>query len=163
MGLLEKVRIQGSTGVVATGATTVRSSIVDMAGAEGCLFICHETSLGVGASSGGTANLQVKGSTANSTGSMVALRPSGSTVASTGGMIVSTDNGITNTFDNSVYVVDVIKPVAKRYLMLVADGYEEIGTITSIRYDVRKGGSTSFNANTTFVNATTSVVGPVSS
>lgn len=162
-GMLERVRIQGSTNVVASGATTVRSTIIDMSGADGCLFICHETSLGTAATTGATATLQVKGSTGNSTGSMVALRPSGSTIASTGGMISVSDVGTAGNFDQSVYAIDVVKPVAKRYLMLTAENFTGIGTITAVRYNVRKGGSTSFNANTTFVNASTTVVGPASS
>lgn len=162
-GLLERVSAKGSTGVVATGATTVRTAIIDMQGADGCLFIAHESSLGTQATTGAIGRWILKGSTGDSTGSMIAMRPSGSTVASTAGMIQTSDIGVTAQFDNSVTLIDVVKPVAKRYIMFQVDAMTGVGAVTGLKYNLRYRGSTSVNANTTFVAATTTVVGPVTS
>lgn len=99
------------------GATTGAS--VDMAGYDGCAFVCNVGT----ATSGATATLAVR--TSASTGSWVAI--SGATCVSTGGA------------DNGLLMVDVYKP-RKRYLSpLLTIGTTILvhGGVTAYRYHAR--------------------------
>jgi len=161
MGLLQKAEVGGSTGAVVTGATTIRSAIVDTAGAEGVLFIVHGTSLYAGATTGQIARFRVLGSTANSTGSVTHLRSPGTTAASTAGHIQSSDRGVATTFDYSVTAVDVVKPT-KRYVYLAVDQSSEGRTLSWIKYGLGRQGSTEAQDSTS-LQGSTSVIGAATS
>lgn len=101
-----------------TVATTTGASL-DMAGYDGCAFVC---TIG-NATSGATATLAVRGSA--STSSFVAI--SGATCVSTGGA------------DNGLLMIDVYKP-RKRYLsptLAIGTTILVHGGVTAYRYHAR--------------------------
>lgn len=161
MGLLQNSELFGSTGAVVTGATTIRSAIVDSAGAEGVLFIIHGTSLFTAATTASMARWRVLGSSANSTAGAIAMRSAGTTAASTAGHVLSSDVGLATSFDYKVGAIDVIKPT-KRYVYIAGDLTSDGRTIAALKYGLRRRGSTEAQDSTSIFGST-SVVGAATS
>lgn len=156
MGLLDKVELVPSTHArTAVDTTTILSPIVDMAGADGFLFI-HDQSSG----SSGTPLYRLLASSANSTAGMNHLRPPGTTAASTAGMLTCGTLGADN-LDNSKVMIDVVRPVGtlNRYYMIAVDGASDITSMTMLKYNLTRMGSTQAKDSTS-LGGTTSVVGP---
>lgn len=138
MNLLKNVKIDQILGYYAAGTTARTSSIIDMQGYEGVLFVA-----GLGTIiEGGTVNVQVLQNTANTTVGMAA-------VAGTSAHTVTAANAL---LTQSAIVVDVYKPL-ERYLEVTVTPASENAVIlgvTAIRYK----GKMAPNANADLLTST---------
>lgn len=127
MNLLKNVKIDQILGYFAAGTTAKTSSIIDMQGYEGVLFIAEFGTI----IEGGTINVQVLQDTDSGGGAMAAVA---GTAAHT---VTATDAARTQ----SAIAVDVYKPL-KRYLEVTVTPAVQnavICGVTAIRYKGKMG------------------------
>lgn len=160
MGLIDKIQFVPSTQPrIAIATTGYRSSIVDMDGAEGCIFAWMQSS---GATSGGVTAFRVLGSSANSTAGMVHMH-----AGTTGSVVTMSSAAYAGaTMDNKFVAIDVVKPAgnpAKRYVMLAVDNSSTINSILAIKYGLRLKGDSDITDGSSQILATTSIVGAATS
>ena len=160
MGMIDKVQFVASTQVqnAAIATTGCRGPIVDMEGAEGCLFTFQQSS---GGTSGGATAFFVQGSTGNSTAGMKYLKGNGGTTGTLITMSSGAHAGIT--MDNKFVAIDVVKPVHKRYVQLVVENCTSWLHITAMKYGLRHQGSSDVSLDSSQVLGTTSVIGAATS
>lgn len=118
--LTEVTALKQVLGYQADGQTDPDTATVDMAGYDGCVFICH-----VGTITGsGTVSMQVKGSATDAVGAAIS------------GAVAQADAAADS---DKVLIVDLWKP-AFRYLAATitrATDNSIIGAVTAIRYAPR--------------------------
>ncbi len=123
--LLQNVKIDAIGALVAASNNTDdNSSRVDMAGYEGCLFLCTCTVF----AAGGVATLTIEGGTTDADpGAANALTGASATITDAAGA----------TYNNGILAINVHKPL-KRYLQAVrtsAGGNVTFGPLIAIRYN----------------------------
>ena len=133
------IRLASTTAKGVTNPTTAYSQIVDMLGAEGCMFILTRSSEGASAAS----TMVAQGSSVNSTAAMVTYQEKLAITAST-----------QNIWDARVHLFDVHKP-DKRYLRVKVAG-NSTGDLKflALRYGLRKPGSTSLHGSSSVGGST---------
>jgi len=150
--LLSYVNIIKASTARITGATTIHSKAVDMAGFEGCLFVLVGSTLLMG-TSGSTAGvkkvqLYVKGSTASA----------GTFARYTG--FAGSSSGLAAGVNDRVLMVDCYRP-EKRYLKACVKGASsansQIDCIMAIQYSGKRPGSSALQNSTTVVGSTVMV------
>jgi len=133
------IRLASTTALGVTNPTTAYSQIIDMQGAEGCLFILTRSS------EGGSANstMVAQGSSVNSTAAMVTYQEKLSITGST-----------EKIWDARIHLFDVHKP-DKRYVRVKVSG-NSTGDLKflALRYGLRKPGSTALHGSSSVAGTT---------
>lgn len=144
-----------STAITIGGATTVTGPVVDMSGAEGCLFIVSGSSLFT-ATTAATMSFRILGGTSGSTGDMLHL-------GSTAGVLTQADatTVLINDQNNKLTLIDVHKPL-KPFIAMSIDNSSGGVNVTALKYGLRRKGSTEAVDSTTILGTTTLVGGGTS-
>lgn len=144
-----------STAGTVGGATTVTGPVVDMRGAEGCLFVISGSSLFTPTTTA-TMAIRIMGGTSGSTGDML-------DIGTTGGVLTQADavTHVINSQDNKLTLIDVYRPL-KPYIAPAIDNSSGGMNVTALKYGLRRKGSTEAVDSTTILGSTTLIGGATS-